>query len=471
MIFTNFFRRYKQKKAIALLCKGPAERFERWGREKLPGVIRSAIAHSPAYRKVLKNSPVISGKPFTHADSIHQLPVLDKQSYFEKFSLQELAGKRAEQIKLAMTSSGFSGSFAYNFIPKKAIEKSQFGVDIAFDYCFNTSSKKTFLISCEPMGVHIDTSLPLAEVSVRSDMALALLKKVSPLYEQTIILGDPYFIKKLVEEGGEAGIPWEKLNVSLVTGQDWLPESLRTYLAERIGIDPDADTQRSILTTMGMTELGINVFHETLPLVRLRREIARNSDLRKRLFESEMKAPPMIYHYYPFRNHIGIRYQGNLPEMVFTSLDTDAIVPVIRYSTGDSGAVLSYSKLVEILSSDYPKLIPELKLPVGIIFGRLKNRIQTAQGMLHMEDIREALFSDKGLAASFTGLAGLDTSQALPALNVHLKRNVNSRTALQKKTEAVLGEYLQREIRVNLLEYHHFPNALELSYEHKLYAR
>ena len=86
------------------------------------------------------------------------------------------------------------------------------------------------------MGVKIHTSLPLAETSVRSDMALAIIKKITRYFDQLLVVGDPYFIKRLVEEGIEEKIDWTKLNSSFIFGEDWFSESFRTYIENQTGI-------------------------------------------------------------------------------------------------------------------------------------------------------------------------------------------------------------------------------------------
>lgn len=321
------------------------------------------------------------------------------------------------------------------------------------------------------MGVHVDTSMTIAETSVRSDMAIALLKKVSPFYDQTVLLGDPYFMKKLVEEGDNEKINWRKLNVSIVTGQDWLPESLRTYLANRLEIDLDNDSDRTILTTMGMTELGINVFHESKYLVKLRREVAKNPELKKLLVKSKMTAPPLFYHYYPFRTHIESLNTSGIPEMLFTSLDPKSIIPVIRYSTGDSGTTITYSKLKEKLGEKYKSLLPDLKLPLGIILGRSKNKFNINKHIFYLEDIKEGLFSNPEVASAITGLIKVETGDRTAKVLVHLKKGIKHSAALQNLTKTTLSDYLQFEIDAYLQDYEKFSGNLELSYEHKLYAR
>jgi phenylacetate-CoA ligase len=471
MFFQEKLDRYRRKKVIRVLCNASPEKFKAAGTRKLPGIFRKALINSPAYLQIVsQHAPELLLEKKRNF-RLSSLPVLSKEMYLDAFPLRMLAGKRTAGIKLAMTSSGYSGTFAYGFSNRKSPESIRFGVDTTFDYCFNISEKRTFLINCGPMGVHVETSMPIAEVSVRSDMAIALLKKVSPIYDQTVIIGDPYFMKKLVEEGDADGIKWKKLNVSLVTAQDWLPESLRSYLAARLEIDPDENDGRAILTTMGMTELGINVFHESHTLVKLRREYSRNPELRKRLTNLDMKAPPMFYHYYPFRHHIETILSEGYPELLFTSLSKDDIIPVIRYSTGDSGSILNYYELKEKLGSKYAGLLPDLKLPLGIIMGRTKNRYNVSDKVLHLEDIKEALFLDAKLAETITGLIKVSLNKETPLVDIHLKEKVKITPSLTRIAERDLSDFLQLPVEARLREYHDFPGALELCYEHKLHAR
>jgi hypothetical protein len=78
------------------------------------------------------------------------------------------------------------------------------------------------------MGVRVPTSLPVAATSVRWDMALAIIRKFAPAFDQVIMLSDPHFPKKISEEG----TGWERMDRGLIGG------------------------------TMGVVELDINLFHE-----------------------------------------------------------------------------------------------------------------------------------------------------------------------------------------------------------------
>jgi len=269
------FQKLKRKRIIRFLQTTKPERFENLSEINLLKGFHKNSKSSPAYIDILKNNKLEPKEIKSLEDFKLKVPVLNKSDYFESYSFKQLLGKNIDKTKLITSSSGFSSSFAFGFSSEKTVKSIRSGVDLSLDYLFDISKRKTFLINCVPMGVHADTSVALAETSVRCDMALSLIKKISPAFEQTIIVGDPHFLKKLIEEGTQLRIKWKELGICLITCQDWLPESLRTYLYNLIEIDPEKDEKRAIYATMGMTELGLNVFHESKSTVQLRRTVLR----------------------------------------------------------------------------------------------------------------------------------------------------------------------------------------------------
>ena len=469
MNVADYIERWKRKRAIRFLTRSSPTRLEEMGEAKLEPVFRAAVANSPAYRELVVGHAGEIPSVHSAADFRERLPLLSKSSYFSAYSLAELAGERRSRIKLAMTSSGFSGEFGYAVVPDEPVSRERFAVDVSFDYCFNISEKKTFVISFVPMGVHLETSLTLAETSVRSDMVIALLEKVSPYYDQTILIGDPYFSKKLIEEGDTAGIDWSGLRISLVIGQDWLPETLRSYLADRLAIDISADSERMILATMGMAELGLNQFHESFATVRLRREFSKNRDLRALFPGADMTAPPYFFHYYPFRTWVENVGAAGGNELAFTSLNADNIIPLLRYTTGDRGRVIPLVDVRAALGARFSELMPDLKLPICMMMGRTQNRIVVNDTKACLEDIKEALFLDRKVASAITGLFQLKVGADVAALRVHLKPNVSPSTGLAKRIETVIGDFCGVSLAVRTERYEDFKEALTLNFERKLY--
>jgi phenylacetate-CoA ligase len=470
MKISESIERYKRKYILYSLLNTSPNKFERISKGRLIAALNRFYKISPAYRDLLKKMGIDLKSIQSITDFRTKLPVLNKQNFFNSYTFRELLGKNFNKVKLATSSSGFSGTFAFGFASANALTSSRIGVDATLEYWFDISNRKTFLINCAPMGVHVETSLPMAETSVRSDMALSLIKKISPEFDHTIIVGDPHFLKKLLEEGTGQKIPWKARSISLVTGQDWLPESLRTYLANMLEIDLETDKYRGIYATMGMTELGLNVFHESKFTVRLRRVLLQNTKLRQELTKTEMKACPIFFHYYPFSTYIESIETQNRSELLFSVLDTKNLLPLIRYSTGDAGEIVSYNDLIKVLGKNFPQLIPDLKLPLGIMQGRLKNEFISKESKLYMEDIKEGIYSDFDVAASITGLLSLKINSDDCELWVQLKSNIQKVESLGKKIKEAVHSYLSFEIKVHIFEYKEFPKGLEINYERKLSA-
>jgi phenylacetate-CoA ligase len=461
----------KRKRTIRYLQTTKPEYFEDLSEKKLLSEFNKINSSFPAYMSILEERRIIPRSVKAIDDFKLRVPVLKKSDYFEKYTFNQLLGSNVSKARVITSSSGFSGTFAYGFASDTAVKNSRSGVDLTLDYWFDISNRKTFLINSAPMGVHIETSLALAETSVRSDMVLSLLQKISPTFDQTIIVGDPHFLKKLIEEGTQKKIQWKDLGISLVTGQDWLPESLRTYLSKLLDIDIDTDNNRAIYATMGMTELGLNVFHESKYTVRLRRKVLNDPVLKQKLMIHEIKAPPMFFHYYPFRTYIESLDSAEGRDLLFTVLDKNTLLPIFRYSTGDSGFTISYRDLHEILNEDYPHLLPDLKLPLGLMLGRTKNRFATNGECFSLEDIKEGLYSDFDVADSITGLFNVNNDHNKIGITIQLKKDRYPDKILEQKIFNALHTYIDAEIVIKALKYFEFPEGTELNYERKLYTR
>ena len=460
------FNKLKRKRIRKYLTESSPESLLSGIPGKVIAAYQRAFNNSAAYRKLMEDRSIQPGEIKTMEDFREKVPVIDKNIFFTAFPFNEfIAPADFRNIKNVMTSSGFSGKFAYGADLKKGSKNARFFVDTALDLLFNACQKKTFLINATPMGVHVETSLPLAETSVRSDMVIALLQKVSPHYDQTIVIGDPYFIKKLVEEGCEAGIDWKKLNLSLILGQDWFPESLRSYLASRIDIDPDRDSDRFILATMGLTELGLNVFHETPETVRIRRMAQQDVRLREELFGKERKACGYLFHYYPMRFYIEESSEGAL---VFTTLSKSSVIPLIRYCSGDCGRLVSYDHLANLLAGfKLDHLRPFLKLPLTTMSGRASNYLNLNDIRLYPEDLKLGLFEDAEAASRTTGYFVLSVDQGVPVIQLQLKPGLSPSGSLRNMFSKAFQQYVATELKITLYRYFEFPYGMELNYEKK----
>jgi phenylacetate-CoA ligase len=466
----KLLERYKRKKTIEFLKGADPEKIEAFGRKCLLSAFKRAATRVPAYKKILSEHN-LDYKSITTADLFKsKVPVIDKKSTFSRFDIEELCvDGTIKDMKLAMSSSGFSGDFSFGInteTNQKNIAKS---IDTAMNYVFGIDSKKTFLVNCIPMGVKVSTSLKLSENSVRSDMAIAIIKKFSHKFEQTIIVSDPNFLKKLVEDANQAHLDWKKLNISLVFGEDWFSESFRSYLANLMDINLEKEGQRTIAATMGIAELDLNLFHESFYTIQIRRRLQNNPQLKKDLFGDANIPAPIIFHYYPHKLFLeALPEDSNEKELVFSMLSRQMLIPLLRYNSRDRGWIFPYNKIKDVLiRNTCADIIPDLKLPCVGVGGRVE-RFLLANGntRVYPEEIKQGLYEDFEAAAKTTGYFFLNPADG-GRLEVQLKEGIFVSEELKHKFENCCFRYTKTSLPLILYSYRDFPHGMVLDYERK----
>ena len=435
---------------------------------KLIKAFRNAARKVPAYKAILKNNGINSSEITDLKTFVENVPVITKNDFFVPFDSESWCRRGMfDKTRYFMSSSGNYAFGAETHNIKKSVQ----GVDFTLDYLFNTSRKKTFLINCVPMGVHIKTSLALAETSVRSDMVLTMARKIAPKFDQTIIVGDPHFIKKVIEEGVDAGIHWDRLNVSLICGQDWFPESFRQYIGHLINLDIYTDPGRLIMATMGMTELGLNIFHETFDTIRLRNEAQRNLQFKNEICSTDIMAAPFIFHYYPQKSYIEeYRHADGDTTFLFSVTDNKAVIPLFRYDSGDSGRLLSYDDFQETLNHcGLADMRPRLKLPLAMLSGRKNNFITTKDSKIFPEDIKLALYEDFETASKTTGYFRISLQDESPLIEIQMKPGIDCNNTIRTRVAGTILKYVNADLEVRCYPYRDYPYGMELSYEYKFH--
>ena len=124
-------------------------------------------------------------------------------------------------------------------------------------------------------------------------------------------------------------------------------------------------------SSMGVGELGLNLFNETRETVALRRACARDPQLRERLLgptSASMPVPTFMV-YSPLRTSVEILYaddNGN-GDLVVTLLDPAVPLPLLRYKTGDRARFVSPAQLKQLADAIAPGYLPPAarKLPAS----------------------------------------------------------------------------------------------------------
>jgi len=434
---------------------------------------RRTVARVPAYRRLVVDQLGVDPALVTDIGRFRTaLPLLDKHSTFGALPIRDLCiDGDIDNVRSLLTSSGHSGVFSFGVNTDENLARSARSIDMGLQYIFNVDEKRTLLINALPMGVKVHTrATVLAETSVREDMVYALVKKFHDAFDQIILVGEGSFAKKIIEDGRNLhGIDWEKIRINLVLGEEGIAENYRTYMGTLIGVDDfDDPNGKVIMSSMGVAELDLNIFHETRDTARIRRLAHRDPAVRRQLFGEAQRFCPMFFVYYPHRCYVEEHHADrNETEIVMSILSEEMKLPLLRYRTGDFGRVHSYGDVVAALGNIGHRIAPDLKLPFVSVSGRGKF-IETRDGELYPEAVKEALYAVPALAARVTGnfriLQGRDGGATIL---FQLKPGARPPRKAKARLLEALAVYTDARPEVAFMAYQRFPYAMSVDYERK----
>ena len=461
---------FERRKTLKILTTTPPERIVAYGEEQVLKAFQRTSARVPAYKDILRKAGCQPEKVTSISAFKEMVPLITKEEVFPQYPIQDLCvDGNIDRLRSAMSSSGYSGVFAFGINTEENHRNAVKTIDTVLDYIFGISHKKTLLMNTLPMGVRVPTSLPVADTSVHCEMALAIFRKFSPVFDQIIILGDPHFLKKILEDGIEQGIDWTRENVNLITGDDWVPETFRSYLGSLMGTDWDRVDRGLIGGTMGVAELGLSLFHESRDSIRIQRAALADKNLRYTLYGEGCDVQPTLFHYYPHRTFIEVVESADgAPELVVSMVGADLLVPLIRYNVKDVARIHPYSEIETILQGcGYGHLCPELKLPMLSIGGRRHNAPSLEEALITPEAVKQGIYRDHALAGATTGYFRLNRRDEALVIEVQLKKGVDSSSELETAFKTAIATHVAAPFRLQTFPYQSFPYSMELDYERK----
>lgn len=414
-----------------------------------------AAARVPAYRQILADAGCDPAAVRTMDDFRRLVPVLDKQMTFGRFPIAQLClDGQVGQPALVLTSSGQSGLFSIGLYDAATAAQDAEALDEALDSILQVRSKKTLLINCLPMGVRVPSrACTVGDVSVREDMAVALVKHFASHYEQIILVGDAVFIKLVLEFGQDHGVDWKTPLIHLFLGEEPLAENARIYFGSILATNGYDVSTGMIGSSMGVGELGLNLFFELPPLIALRRRLHLDPALRARWLGPEARVVPMIFTYDPRRILVEVLSDGRL---VVSMLDPSRRVPMLRYATSDRAGAPDEALLRPALQ----ELGFSQPLPVIFVHGRCA---ADAVG-ISVEEVKEAIYADHAVARLLTGAF---VSQA-GRVYVQLSDGCTASESDISRLIDTLNSRLPRPVNALCRAYGDFPHARCVDYERKL---
>jgi phenylacetate-CoA ligase len=294
--------------------------------------------------------------------------------------------------------------------------------------------------------------LTIVPVGTNKDLFLTSCKKFFPLYDQSIIMGYPPFIKDVIDSGGDHGIDWKKYDLRILTAAEGYSESFREYLVEKTGIK---NKYAHIVNIYGTVEQG-TIAHETSFTALIRSLANKNKKLFQILFPNAISMPT-VAQYYP---HLAY-FEAIDGEVVVTSYGS--AIPLVRYAFSDLGGVISFHEVVEKCKMAGLDILQEAKkvgilkqilhLPIVYLFARNDFVIVFRGANIYPGEIRTAL-DRKELSKFITGKTTIfkkENKLLNPVLeiNVELKKNVLMTSGLKKQ----ITNYIVEELRAHNSEY------------------
>lgn len=447
--------RWVTRAVAAAVQRVPAPWLEAQQRRDTLRAFHHAARHSRAYADLLREAGVSADRVVSLDDFTARAPILSKQNTFLRFSLSELCVVPLTPATIGgvLTSSGQGGRFGFGLLARGAEARSAMLIDLGLDRTFGVFRRPTLVVNCLPMGVTFTSNATtVAQTSVREDMALALLDRVGPSYEQHIVVADPLFAKRLLDEARRLRRSLERAH--FILGEETFGENFRDFVARSAGIRLDDPQSRLVLSSMGVGELGLNLFFETRATVALRRRARADARLRHVLYGPDVAGhTPGLFALNPLRTFVEILEPdaNGFGRLVITMLG-DQLVPLPRYDTGDRARLIRR----EALGPDAASLPDEAV--VLAVAGRDKDALPFG---LHLSHFKEALYADPVIAEHLTGAFHLEPEAA------GLRWHVQTRSE-HDEVRLALERAAPPSTTVQLWGPDQFPWATTLDYERKL---
>ena len=429
----------------------------------------NAAKRVPAYSEILQAKGIKPEEVSSIESFRKDVPLTDKQSLFASRSLSEVClDGSLNDVQLIYSSSGFSNVFSFGAETGEQTQVLAKKLDLVLEQHFSVSTRRTLLINALPMSVRIPvTNVVVFEAGLRADAVIAAVRHLGDNFDQIIMAGEQAFLKMTVEEGVEAGVRWDAKPVTIICGGEFVPENFRNYMGMLLGHKEEDPSKGLILITLGVSELGLSLGHETPACQRLRRLAVANSRLSEKLFGQTPFLPALVQ-WNPHELFIEtISSSRGRPEIAVTTLDPCRKIPLIRYATEDWAEILSPEKVADALGEFNSLFRPEdFDMPVLAFWGRGRS-LKSESNELFPEQIKEAIYADPATARALTGNFRMKAQGPDFQVYFQLKKNHDASAMIGESLACSIRENSSASVMISLVPYMEFSSGLELSYQRK----
>ena len=467
----TIFAKLTRRLIRSQLQKMSPEKLRRLSENRLIRAFRRAARQSNAYQILLSEKKISTESILSAQDFMQHCPILEKSNTFRRFPLRELIANDVpiDQLASVLTSSGHGSSgFALGLSTRSQMKSTPAMIDLGLELAFDIDSYRTLLINCLPMGVTFQSNaVCVANVSVREDMACAIVEQIGEQFDQIILCGDPLFLKKLCDYSQAKQIKWANFRVSVIIGEETFTESFRDYLASVLHISADAIEGGFIGSSMGIGELGLNLFNETRETIALRRACNRDATLLESLFGSgcQFFALPSFLVFNPLRVFVEIDSvdQFGVGDLLVSVLDETIPIPLLRYKTGDKANLISTDQLESVWKKSGIAM-PLPRLPIIALHGRAKDALPNNG---HVDEYKHALYQQAHIAEELSGAFRLSLQPNGILWEVQLRLGAkNQADLLASQLQKTVAEF-SNATNIVLYEYDNFPYGKTIDYERK----
>lgn len=408
-------------------------------------LFKEAAKRVPAYKDFLKTNKINPNKINTWEDFL-KVPHVNKKNYLRKYPLRDLCWDGSLNKPLVFSSTSSSTGKPFYFARSENIDHQSSWVYESFlKQNVLASGGSTLVIICFGMGVWIGGIIAyesFKRLSCKKDYPISMitpginkkeifeaLRGLASNYDQVVLVGYPPFIKDIIDECSDFDINLKKLNLKLIFAAEVFTEKFRDYVVEKAGIkNPYLD----IMNIYGTADMGTMAW-ETGVATLIKRLSLQDEALFSHLFPESGGKIPTIAQYNP--KHIDFEAPGE--KILLTG---DNIIPLVRYSLGDRGGVISFNDVVQILKKDGYNLKDEAekagisdylsKLPFVYVYERLDFSTTIYGLQVYPEMVRDSLLHDhtkEYLTGKFNLLTKFDDNHnQYLEINIELKKNIES---------------------------------------------
>lgn len=366
----------------------------RWrlGRLRAWRTFEQAARRVPAYREFLRERGVwrrLNTRAGV-ATALTTIPEMDKDSYIKRWSIPErcLDGRIPRRGVIVDESSGSSGTpTSWIRGPRERMATRQI-LQLGYSNTASSMQHPPFILNAFSLGAWatgMNVTTSLTEVSMIKSIGPDKTKIIQTMQEfgtehTYVILSYPPFLKSLFDD---PRLDWSQYDIVAAFGGEGISESMRDRILE---------VAHSAYGSYGASDLEINLALETDFSVELRRAIAVDPELARRISKrSEYGVLPMVFQFNPFNYLIETNEHG---ELLVTIVRSENLNPRIRYNIHDRGHVLRLRDAAPVLRElGYGHLLDakQLDLPLLFHYGRSDLSVDFNGAVVGPDSLRDVI--------------------------------------------------------------------------------